>query len=391
MNATSNDLAISARIAKAVSNAGGRAFFVGGYVRDKILCRPSKDIDIEIHGVTESRLIEILGGIGEPLSMGASFGVLGLRHYDADIVLPRSLTTGEIDPFTGYLNAAKRRDFTMNALMQDVLTGEILDFFGGIDDIRDHIIRRVDDSTFLIDPLRVIRAARFSASLGFTVDADTMRICSSVDTSRLAPERVYAELESAITKTESPSRFFAVLEGMNQLSAWFAEAVNADIDILDMAARVRDESSYPSGFMLATLCHGWPEDGIVRFLSRLTNDIHLTRYVMNMAGLAHTLSRMPQDSPELSYMQIFDASECPDDLPLMSEILAGDSHSDMLRLYHERMRLPHVTGGDILKHGVQQGRLVGEALRVAHTLRLSGIQKAEQLREAMKYIAEAES
>ncbi|MBR0257695.1 MAG: hypothetical protein IJQ58_08160, partial [Synergistaceae bacterium] len=70
MNATSNDLAISARIAKAVSNAGGRAFFVGGYVRDKILCRPSKDIDIEIHGVTESRLIEILGGIGEPLSMG---------------------------------------------------------------------------------------------------------------------------------------------------------------------------------------------------------------------------------------------------------------------------------------------------------------------------------
>ncbi len=388
---TANNLEISARIAKAVSHAGGRAFFVGGCVRDKILGRSSKDIDIEIHGITESRLIEILHTIGEPLSMGASFGILGLRHYDADIVLPRSLITGEIDPFTGYLNAAKRRDFTMNALMQDVLTGEILDFFGGVSDIRKHVIRHVDDSTFLLDPLRVIRAARFSASLGFTVDASTIQICSSADISQIAPERVYSELENVITKTESPSRFFAVLAEMNQLSAWFAETSCADINILDMAGRVRDKSSYAPGFMLALLCHDWRENDIAQFLSRLTNDIRLTRYVMNMAGLAHKLSRMPQDSPELSYMQIFDASECPDDLPLMSEILAGDSHSDMLRLYHERMSLPYVTGGDILRQGVKQGRLVGEALRHIHALRLSGIPKAEQLREAMKFIAEAES
>mgnify|MGYP002624524558 CR=1 FL=1 len=391
MSNSANDLEISARIAKAVKDSGGQAFFVGGYVRDKILGRNSKDIDIEIHGITESQLIEILHTIGEPLSMGASFGIWGLRHYGADISLPRSLTTGEIDPFTGYLNAAKRRDFTMNALMQDVLTGEILDFFGGVNDIHRHIIRHVDDSTFLLDPLRVIRAARFSASLGFTVDDSTRQICSSADISRIAPERVYSELENALTKTKSPSRFFAVLAEMNQLSSWFAEAVNADIDILDMAERVRDKSSYAPGFMLAMLCHDWREDDIAQFLSRLTNDIRLTRYVLNMAGLADTLSRMPKDSPELSYMQIFDASECPDDLPLMSEILAGDSHSDMLRLYHERMSLPYVTGGDILRHGVQQGRLVGEALRHIHALRLSGIPKAEQLREAMKFITEAES
>ena len=177
MNQHDKNLEISQRIAQAVSDSGGRVFYVGGYVRDKILHRHSKDIDIEIHGIRESRLKEILDGLGELTQMGASFGILGLRHYSVDIVLPRSPGTDEIDPFTGFINAAKRRDFTMNALMEDVLTGEILDFFGGIHDIRDHIIRHVDDSTFLLDPLRVLRAARFSATFGFTVDDGTRELC----------------------------------------------------------------------------------------------------------------------------------------------------------------------------------------------------------------------
>ncbi|MBQ3458429.1 MAG: CCA tRNA nucleotidyltransferase, partial [Synergistaceae bacterium] len=165
MNQQYRNLTISQRIAKAVSDSGGRVFYVGGYVRDKILDRNSKDIDIEIHGLTESRLTEILGTFGEVLTMGASFGVFGLRHYTLDIVMPRSLVTGEIDPFVGYREAARRRDFTMNALMQDVLTGEILDYFGGVDDIRRGVIRLVDSNTFLLDALRVIRAARFAAVL----------------------------------------------------------------------------------------------------------------------------------------------------------------------------------------------------------------------------------
>ena len=220
----SRNLTISQRIAQEVHDSGGRVFYVGGCVRDKILGRSSKDIDIEIHGITESRLNGILHGLGEPLNMGASFGILGLRHYSVDIVLPRSLSTGRIDPFVGYIEAARRRDFTMNALMQDVLTGEILDFYGGIDDITNHIIRRVDDDTFLLDPLRVIRAARFSAVMNFSVDECTRDICSSADISRIAPERVYSELENAITKSESPSKFFAELSRMNQARTWFAEA-----------------------------------------------------------------------------------------------------------------------------------------------------------------------
>ena len=380
----SRNLTVSKRIAKSVSESGGRVFYVGGYVRDKILGRNSKDIDIEIHGVTESRLNEILHEIGEPLNMGASFGILGLRHYSVDIVLPRSLITGGIDPFVGYMNAAKRRDFTMNALMQDVLTGEILDFYGGIDDIRNRIIRRVDDDTFLLDPLRVIRAARFSASLGFDVDDYTRDICSSADISRIAPERVYSELENVITKSESPSKFFAELSRMNQTRTWFAEIANHDANILDMAAKFREKSSYMAGFMLAVLCHDWPEDDTARFLSRLTNDSRLTKYVLNMAGLSQKFSRM-------TLLRLFDEAESPDDFSLMSEILTSDSHSDVLEIYHERMSQPFVTGADILSLGASPGPLVGEILKRIHTLRLEGVPKAVQLREAMKYIEEAES
>lgn len=380
----SRNLTVSKRIAQEVYDSGGRVFYVGGYVRDKILGHSCKDIDIEIHDITESRLNEILHAIGEPLNMGASFGILGLRHYSVDIVLPRSLITGKIDPFVGYADAAKRRDFTMNALMQDVLTGEILDFYGGIDDINNHIIRHVDDSTFLLDPLRVIRAARFSASLGFDVDANTRAVCSSADISRIAPERVFSELENAITKTESPSKFFAELSRMNQTHKWFAEVSDSDMNILDMAAKFRDKSSCVTGFMLALLCHDLPESDTARFLSRLTNDSHLTRYVLNMAGLSQKFSCTP-------LLRLFDESESPDDFSLMSEILTGDSHSDVLRLYHERMSQPFITGADILSLGASPGPLVGEILKRIHTLRLEGVPKDLQLIEAMKYIEEAKS
>ena len=267
----------------------------------------------------------------------------------------------------------------MNALMQDVLTGEILDFYGGIDDIHNRIIRRVDDDTFLLDPLRVIRAARFSASLGFDVDECTRDICSSADISRIAPERVYSELENAITKSESPSKFFAELSRMNQTRTWFAEAANSDMNILDMAAKFRGKSSYMAGFMLAVLCHDWPENDTLRFLSRLTNDSHLTKYVLNMAGLSQKFLRD-------TFLRLLDEAESPDDLSLMSEILTGDSHSDVLRIYHERMSQPYVTGADILNLGASPGPLVGEILRHIHAMRLEGVPKAVQLREAMKYI-----
>lgn len=106
---------------------------------------------------------------GRGKEMGASFGVFSLRGYTLDIALPRhgggKGEDADIDPFMGRKEAERRRDFTMNAMMQDVLTGEIFDDFDGREDIRKRVIRHVDEETFRRDPLRAMRAAQFARGL----------------------------------------------------------------------------------------------------------------------------------------------------------------------------------------------------------------------------------
>jgi tRNA nucleotidyltransferase (CCA-adding enzyme) len=184
------DLTMAQKIAKAVDEEGGKTFFVGGFVRDSLLGKENKDIDIEVHGVTPEQLRSILETLGEVTTMGASFGILGLKGYDLDIAQPRKESANGkgghkdfevlVDPFIGTLEAARRRDFTINALMQDVLTGEIVDHFGGLDDLEKGIIRHVDASTFVEDPLRVLRAAQFAARFGFQVAPETIELARTM-------------------------------------------------------------------------------------------------------------------------------------------------------------------------------------------------------------------
>lgn len=116
---------------------------------------------------------------------GASFGVFGLRGYTLDIALPRhgggKGEDADIDPFMGRKEAERRRDFTMNAMMQDVLTGEIFDDFGGREDIRKRVIRHVDEETFRRDPLRAMRAAQFAARFDFAIAPETMAVCRMLE------------------------------------------------------------------------------------------------------------------------------------------------------------------------------------------------------------------
>lgn len=183
------DLEMAKKIAEKVSEKGGRTFFVGGFVRDKLLGKENKDIDIEIHNITPEDLRKVLNTLGTVTEMGASFGILGLKGFDIDIAQPRTeKATGRghkdfevfVDPFIGFDKAARRRDFTINALMEDVLTGEILDFFGGKEDLKNGIIRHVDKNTFIEDPLRVLRAAQFAARFNFKVANETIELAKGM-------------------------------------------------------------------------------------------------------------------------------------------------------------------------------------------------------------------
>lgn len=163
-----NNYDLAVQIAKKVNEIGGTAYFVGGYVRDKLLGIPNKDIDIEIHNINPEVLENILKELGEVQSrtVGNNFGIYNIDGYDLDISLPRKeKATGKghkdfeivVDPFLSLEESAKRRDFTINALMKNVLTGEIKDYFGGLDDLNNGVIRHIDDKTFIEDSLRVLR------------------------------------------------------------------------------------------------------------------------------------------------------------------------------------------------------------------------------------------
>ena len=124
-----------------------------------------------------------------------------------------------------------RRDFTMNALMEDVLTGEILDHFGGIEDLKCKVLRHVNDDTFAEDPLRVLRAAQFAARFEFAVAEETINLAKTMDLGALAKERVFEELKKALQKAQKPSIFFetnesavCLVSGIGAVNGSYAES-----------------------------------------------------------------------------------------------------------------------------------------------------------------------
>ena len=163
------------RLARAVREAGGRALMVGGCVRDRLMGRGAKDWDVEVYGVEPERLRELLDRMGRVNIVGEAFTVYKLGR-DLDVSIPRrERKTGrghrafyiEGDPSMAVADAARRRDFTVNAILEDPLDGELLDPFGGRADLDAKLLRAVSPETFIEDSLRVLRAAQFAARFGF--------------------------------------------------------------------------------------------------------------------------------------------------------------------------------------------------------------------------------
>jgi tRNA nucleotidyltransferase (CCA-adding enzyme) len=193
------------RIAEAVHAAGGRALIVGGWVRDRLLGHDSKDVDIEVFGLPADRLRELLASLGRVETVGESFQVY--KAGDIDVSLPRRDSksgrghrgfevTG--DPDMSLEEAARRRDFTINAISWDPLTGEYLDPFDGRGDLAARTLRIVDRMTFADDSLRVLRAVQFAARFGLELEEETRGLCRDAPLDDLPAERVWGEIEKLL-------------------------------------------------------------------------------------------------------------------------------------------------------------------------------------------------
>ena len=437
---------IAERLAALVSEKGGRAYFVGGCVRDSLMGRVSMDVDIEVHGLEPRILKDILGEIGEPLTYGSSFGIYSLKGCDIDIAMPRKeRATGrghrdfevDVDPYIGTEGAALRRDFTINALMQDVLDGEIIDHFGGRDDLKKGIVRHINDSGFGEDPLRVLRAAGFASRFGFEIAPETVEICRGMDISVLSKERVEKEMEKALMMSPKPSVFFEKLRKMDQLGYWFPElqdliGVEQDplyhpegdvwthtMEVIDRGADLRDKADRPYEFMLLCLTHdlgkplttafekgrihsyGHETEGVPvaeAFLNRITGNRSVRDYVTGMIPLHMKPNVVAYNQSALKTTnRMFYEAASPNDLILFSladrPVMAGDFKfsgderflRERLKEYEEIMERPYVKGSDLIEAGIAPGPELRELLEYSTKLRLAGIPKESALKQTLAY------
>jgi tRNA nucleotidyltransferase (CCA-adding enzyme) len=199
-------------IARAVREAGGRALLVGGWVRDALLGRASKDLDLEVFGIEADRLRRLLEPFGRVDAVGESFAVFKLG--DVDVSLPRRESKSgrghrgfdvHGDPWLSTEEAARRRDFTINAMSIDPVTSELVDPFGGRADLDARRLRPVDPRTFGDDSLRVLRALQFTARFDLSVDDATKALLRGIPLDDLPAERVWGEVEKLLLQAPRPS------------------------------------------------------------------------------------------------------------------------------------------------------------------------------------------
>jgi len=198
-----------------VEQLGGKIFSVGGAVRDEFLGKESKDLDILVTGIPMDKLGTLMSKYGKVDAVGKQFGVLKFKPQGAseeiDVAIPRTeKATGEgghkgfdvsSDHELPLEKDLERRDFTINAIAKDI-DGNIIDPFGGQEDLKNKIIRIVNPEAFSDDPLRMLRAVQFAARFGFKIDDETREMIkkNAGRIKEIPPERILIEFDKIVKK-----------------------------------------------------------------------------------------------------------------------------------------------------------------------------------------------
>jgi len=286
------------RLAEAIRAAGGRGLVVGGWVRDRLRGESSRELDVEVFGLSQDRLIAVLAGLGRVEAVGQSFPVFklaGLSSADIDVALPRRESKRgrghkafdvQGDPGMSFPEAARRRDFTVNAIAWDPLTGAYEDPFEGQADLKRHLLRAVDPSTFGDDSLRVLRAVQFAARFEFRLDDATIELCRTIPLDDLPAERVWGEVEKLLLRAARPSIGLALaldlgvaaallpellpLVGCEQEPEWHPEGdvwVHTLMVVDQAVAQSRDlDRPQRTAVMLGAVCHDLGKPATTAFI-----------------------------------------------------------------------------------------------------------------------------
>jgi tRNA nucleotidyltransferase (CCA-adding enzyme) len=343
--------AVVAAIAAGVRDAGGRALVVGGWVRDRLLRTQDpgsgirdpiesrslspepgarspdpNDIDMEVFGIPGEKLPGLLAAFGRVEAVGQSFPVYKVVSSDGvaiDVALPRRESKQgrghkgfEVrgDPLMSLDEAARRRDFTINAISWDPLTGDYVDPVDGRADLDRRLLRAVDEHTFADDSLRALRAVQFAARFDFSLEERTAALCREIRLDDLPAERVWGEIEKLLLARQPAigfriARDLAIIEqvmpemlpliGCEQEPEWHPEGdvwIHT-LMVIDRARELNDDLDRPRllTVMLGAICHdlGKPAttafiDGRIRSLDHEQAGVEPTTSLLNRLNV-HTI------------------------------------------------------------------------------------------------------
>lgn len=414
-------------IAEEIRNAGGRAFLVGGWVRDALLGKNCRDYDVEVYDIGQEQLIPILKKYGRTNLVGKAFGVihLAMKGESLDFSFPRTESkvgyghrgfVVETNEKLSFKEAAYRRDFTINAMGMELPNLTLCDPYGGIEDLKSGVLHHVGDA-FVEDSLRVLRGVQFASRFALKLAPDTVELCRTLSLSDLSVERLFEEFKKWLLKPGKPSMGLKAFLDIG-LESYFPEVVPFAGSwellgyVLDNMAELRLSEKFPSGKIIseeqsaelafaALLCGNALAcvnvDGVKavanKFLTRITNEIHLLRNVPEILACYGMLDfeNVP-DAPSMRRMAVrLDGLELlvllvkstPKSLlknvDYASEFACAANRLDLL----EASPQPFLTGKALMDLGMKPGKSMGLIIKQSFELQLDGVIKNE--REALDW------
>jgi len=248
-----------------IQTHGGNLVFVGGCVRDILMQRTPKDFDAEVYGIAPEGLEKILRKFGPVKTIGKSFGVFYAMELGIEVAIPRmekKIGQGHkgfeifLDSTLEFKKASSRRDLTINSMGYDPLKDQLLDPWGGQEDLQAGILRATNPDSFGEDPLRALRVAQFAARFSMKPSDDLIHLCSKQDLSELPAERILEEMKKLLIKGVKPSYGLKFLRDAHLLH-FFPELLITDalLEWVDKAAfkRIEGQLEIDFPFMLGLL------------------------------------------------------------------------------------------------------------------------------------------
>lgn len=402
-------------IAEDIRSAGGRAYLVGGWVRDALLGKNCRDYDIEVYDLEQDQLVPILSKYGKVNLVGKAFGVihLSMKGESLDFSFPRTESkvgyghkgfVVKTDAKLTFKEAALRRDFTINAMGMELPDLTLCDAYGGIEDLKARRLRHVGPA-FAEDSLRILRGVQFASRFGLTLVPETVELCRTLSLDDLSIERLFEEFKKWLLKPGKPSlglqafydikldEYFPEIRPFEACAAEGCACENRLGELLDNLSQVKglndDERMV---LMFAGLLAGsaGDEKTILKFISRITNEIKLVRGVPLLLKHAFTFVPRAADGSVASIPSDADIrrlSVTLGGLRLYMALLESDprfaagirtsyvqsfkARAMALDVY-ESAPQPYLTGKILMELGVKPGKQMGELIKKSFELQLDG-------------------